>query len=609
MKVKSVTIEEFNKVSKQTYEFDNFGYLKGPNGVGKTSVLQAIQVTLLGYIPGMNKTNKDVVFNHSKNGSHVGFNLILDDNGEEVSVYRSWDLMKSTIKTNVSIMPSNYKLDDIVGNLELPVFNFNEFAGMTANKLKDWFLDFLPKSNAEIDWTKELTDSLTYQLKMLAETKYSKFISETVDEVNEKIRGLSGLDAVRSANDYIKTCVSFEKKEVERLNGAIQQLVVSEDVDTSVDIDELKHKLDLMNASMVQLKSDKATYESQKSLRVELEKLSDAPTDMDTCPEVVQAKIKIKELEDSIQNDLTTIESFRNTFQTLVSSYNSYKTTVNSNGVCPFTNADCTSILSKLPEIEEKMKETEKAMAVAKESMRQQELAKEAKIVKVADLQGKIDSIKKQCERKNMILSQIKNVPPVSDEYLSLAQAEYDKTFQEYTAISANLKAKKLIEQFTEQKYEAELKLDMYKIWEKHTGVNGLQCDPRLGNPFEKFATVMDKYIPVLFMDDNTKAGFYSDGKANSFSFGINRNGRYIKYDDLSSGEKCLFTLSMLMCIISVSDAPLKLLVVDDLLDHLDSDRINNLFEVLTRQKDIQILCAGVKEVSSQFDDYVIEMK
>jgi hypothetical protein len=208
-----------------------------------------------------------------------------------------------------------------------------------------------------------------------------------------------------------------------------------------------------------------------------------------------------------------------------------------------------------------------------------------------------------------MILIQIKNVPPVSDEYLSLAQAEYDKTFQEYTAISANLKAKKLIEQFTEQKYEAELKLDMYKIWEKHTGVNGLQCDPRLGNPFEKFATVMDKYIPVLFMDDNTKAGFYSDGKANSFSFGINRNGRYIKYDDLSSGEKCLFTLSMLMCIISVSDAPLKLLVVDDLLDHLDSDRINNLFEVLTRQKDIQILCAGVKEVSSQFDDYVIEMK
>jgi len=609
MKVESITIEEFNKVSKQIYEFDNFGYLKGPNGAGKTTVLQAIQLALLGYIPGLNKTAKDVIFNHSKDGKHIGVNLVLNDNGERIVVYRSWDLAKTTIKPTFRLTPTNYSLDDIIGNLELPVFNFTEFAGMTANKLKDWFLDFLPKSNAEIDWNKELANSLSYQLKMLAETKYNKFISETVEEINAKIIGLSGLDAVRAANEYIKTCVSFEKKEVERLNGAIQQLVISEDVDMSVDPVELKSKLDKMGESIIQLRSDKATYESQEKLREELEKLSDAPTDLATYPEFAQTKIKVKELEDRIASDKITIESFRSTIQTLQASYNSYQTIINSCGVCPFTNADCPSIKAKIVEIESRQKETEKAIVVAKESLAQQEAIKTEREKEIGGLQLYMDSMKRQCERKNMILTQIKNVPPVSDDYLALAQDEYNKAFDEYTALTANLKAKKLIDQFTEQKYDAELKLEMYKTWDKHTGVNGLQCDPRLGNPFEKFATIMDKYIPNLFMDSNTKASFYSDGKANSFSFGIVRDNRYIKYDDLSSGEKCLFTLSMLMCIVSVSDAPLKLLVVDDLLDHLDSDRINNLFEVLTTQKDIQVICAGVKEVSSQFDDFITEIK
>lgn len=609
MKVESIGIEEFNKVSKQMYEFDNFGYLKGPNGAGKTTVLQAIQLALLGYIPGLNKTAKEVIFNHSKDGKHLGVNLVLNDNGERIVVYRSWDLAKTTIKPTFRLTPSEYKLENIIGNLELPVFNFNEFAGMTANKLKDWFLNFLPKSSAEIDWTKELTDSLSYQYKMLAETKYTSFIPDTVHAINVKTIDLSGLDAVRAANEYIKNCVSFEKKEVERLNGAIQQLVISEDVDMSVDPIELKSKLDKMGASIIQLKSDRAAYDSQEALRVELEKLSDAPTDLATYPEFVQTKIKMKELEDRIASDKVTIESFRSTIQTLKASYNSYQTTINSGGVCPFTNADCPSIKAKIVEIENKQKGTEKAIIVAKESLAQQEAIKAEREKEIGGLQLYMDIMKRQCDRKNMILSQIKNVPPVSDDYLALAQSEYDKTFEEYTALTANLKAKKLIDQFTEQKYDAELKLDMYKTWDKHTGVNSLQCDPRLGNPFEKFATIMDKYIPVLFMDGTTKASFYSDGKANSFSFGISRNGRYIKYDDLSSGERCLFTLSMLMCIVSVSDAPLKLLVVDDLLDHLDSERINNLFEVLTKQKDIQVLCAGVKEVSSQFDDFITEIR
>ena len=220
-----------------------------------------------------------------------------------------------------------------------------------------------------------------------------------------------------------------------------------------------------------------------------------------------------------------------------------------------------------------------------------------------------ISNLTSKISRKSDLLTQVKNVVVITDEDVLDAKNEYELENTRYNNILANLKAKKMLDQFTEQKYVAEIKLEMYKTWEKHTGVNGLQSDSRLGNPFELFESKMDQYISKLFMDENTSSKFYVDGKANSFSFGIIRNDRYIKYDDLSSGEKCLFTLSMLMSIIAESNAPLKLLVVDDLLDHLDSEKINNLFSVLVNQTEIQIICAGVKEVSSEFDDYITEIK
>ena len=58
MKISSVTIEGMHKLGQpKKYTFNNLTYLYGPNGSGKSTVLEAIQLALLGYIPGMNKKN------------------------------------------------------------------------------------------------------------------------------------------------------------------------------------------------------------------------------------------------------------------------------------------------------------------------------------------------------------------------------------------------------------------------------------------------------------------------------------------------------------------------------------------------------------------------
>jgi len=609
MKVKSITIEEYNKVSKQIYEFDNFGYLKGPNGSGKTTVLQAIQLALLGYIPGLNKTAKDVIFNHSKDGKHLGVNLVLDNKGELVVLYRSWDLVKSTIKTDSRITPTGYKFEDIVGNLELPVFNFNEFAGMTANKLKDWFLDFLPKSNVELNWTKELHDSLSYQHQMLVDGQVSEFLNETISDLSENVKGVSGVDAVRAANTYFKNCVSFEKKEIDRITGAIQSIAISEDLCDPSAIIELRPKVEKLHSDLVDIQAKKALYASQETIRLELEQLSDVPSNLETSPEYTQLKIDLTNAENGVKIESDCIDTLKSTIQTLTASYQSYMNTINGNGVCPFTNSDCESIKNMIPDIEDKLNHTKKAIVEAKERLAEHEQLLKECSNKVTLIERLISNLTSKISRKSDLLTQVKNVVVITDEDVLDAKNEYELENTRYNNILANLKAKKMLDQFTEQKYVAEIKLEMYKTWEKHTGVNGLQSDSRLGNPFELFESKMDQYISKLFMDENTSSKFYVDGKANSFSFGIIRNDRYIKYDDLSSGEKCLFTLSMLMSIIAESNAPLKLLVVDDLLDHLDSEKINNLFSVLVNQTEIQIICAGVKEVSSEFDDYITEIR
>jgi hypothetical protein len=139
----------------------------------------------------------------------------------------------------------------------------------------------------------------------------------------------------------------------------------------------------------------------------------------------------------------------------------------------------------------------------------------------------------------------------------------------------------------------AEQMLEAYKLWDKMSGVNGIQS-AIMQAPFEKFGKCITKYLQ-LFFDEPIGAMFNVGEKANSFSFGIIRDSKYIEYDLLSSGEKCLYTLALLIAIIENSDSKIKLIMVDDLLDHLDDKRIDDCFETLYNCTEIQTIIAGVK--------------
>ena len=128
--------------------------------------------------------------------------------------------------------------------------------------------------------------------------------------------------------------------------------------------------------------------------------------------------------------------------------------------------------------------------------------------------------------------------------------------------------------------------------------------------PYKQLAEKMSVYLQEFFAGKFKSAKFHLSEKSNNFSFGvINNESNYIEFDLLSSGEKCLYTLVLLLSIAESSDSQLKLIMIDDLLDHLDTARIKDCFETLYKISNVQILMAGVQNCThSNAEEFVIEV-
>lgn len=203
MKLSSIKIQGMHKVKSKTYDLSGFRYFHRENGAGKSTVIQVIQISLLGYILGTDK-NKSALFKHS-NAPEMMIQLTIDDNGHLIVITRSWQKKGKEISAYCDVKPSTYDIKDIVGNLELPVFNFLEFIGMTANKMKDWFINFLPAADNSLNWKKLLNDSISDFGKILD----TQFVDEIISYIADKSQCSQGVKLVRDFNTYLKEQQSF----------------------------------------------------------------------------------------------------------------------------------------------------------------------------------------------------------------------------------------------------------------------------------------------------------------------------------------------------------------------------------------------------------------
>ena len=127
MKFKSILIKNFHNLEEKEVNLEQFTYIKGMNGTGKTSILQALQLGVVGFIPGIAKTNSAIVEHANNLKDPLEIDLELVENGEVIHVKRSWQKIKSKIEYKESVYPEMFNLKYLQDNALIFMLNFTAF--------------------------------------------------------------------------------------------------------------------------------------------------------------------------------------------------------------------------------------------------------------------------------------------------------------------------------------------------------------------------------------------------------------------------------------------------------------------------------------------------
>lgn len=593
MKLSSIRIQGMHNVEDRTYQLGDMNYFVGPNGAGKSTVMQAIQLALLGYIPGTDK-KKSAIFQHS-NGHFMSVSLVIEGLNKQITINRTWTRKGREIVAAVNTIPEDVDIESIIGEISLPILNFNEFISMTSNKLKDWFINFLPNSESSIDWEKRLRQEIAEYGTLLN----PDFVSEMIAYVTNLKS--TGLDQIREFNSYLKQQQSFKKTELTRVQGTIQSLIFYDDCDDSVDVDTLKEQnrqdsliKDNINHQLLMISQNKK-IDSQLSMLTEVvcDSLKSDTRYQENLINIQAADKIIAECDNIIHNCSTKIAALKQQRIDKMS-------VIDGAGVCPYSGSVCESIQKMLDVFKSDVENID--MEIAK-------LNKELSATQ--ENRAAASNQKHMCEHLNANMSsQYSQYASLKKQYNvgveGLDESVLQKNLQDLVAgiesrneliikLEANKQYNELTHTLTAQKFQIEQEIEILKDWVRLTDVNGMQS-AIMEAPFNNLAGKMSVYLNKFFNRNDLTAAFHLTQEANSFSFGIRKaDNSYIEFDLLSSGEKCLYTLSLMLGLIETSNTHLPIILIDDLLDHLDQERITSCFETLYNIDSVQVLLAGVQ--------------
>lgn len=631
MQIKSVEIKGMRNVVHKKYDFGSVTYLAGPNGAGKSTVLNAIQLALLGYIPGTDKRNSSIM-EHS-NCPKMEVTVMLQEDEQEIEVHRTVSRKGNSCSQNVEIYPEGIDLEGIVSSLSLPVFNWNDFTSMTSNNLKSWFIEFIPGLDNKVDWNLELERALPGE---------AVLNPNVVDEYSKKVSALQSETAVEQvvkANKLFKDELSYNKAALTEKENAISALY--DQMDASVDSSDISSLMDTMEQlakkyttaqnglnSAVEcnskIKADQKIYDSFMSSVPSDKEVSDASSEIKAIQSYIQAtqenitnnKTKLNELNEDV-------ESIRFKHSEIKAQIDSMSRVVNSDGSCPYTSSECRTIGNLKPKYKEACEGLQQTLANLQNSINEKE--KEATKVKsylesnsqsisdfLMDLtkaQSKYDSMLSYIEKsKNCVKPDVSNL--VSDEKLQEMQKnvnsiseKYQKSCELLASAKQAQKYQNMLNNMIEEKNKLEELVEILNSWVKLTNSNGLQTTLSKSG-FASLEQELTPHIKSIFGDD-CSCKFNCTSKANSFSFGLVRGVTYIPYKLLSTGEKTLFTYVLMHYIAKNSDSPLHVMLMDDFFDHLDKSKFRDLVNIMYTDKDVQVIMAGVVDIPQDDSNFI----
>lgn len=586
IKLKEIEIDGVHGMHS-SYDLTDKTCFVGKNGVGKSTVLKSIQWALLGYIPGTNKTNA-ATFQHAV-GRYMSVNLKLEVDGTDVSIFRQLTKSGTSIASVFEVEPKTYtgRIQDIISTIELPIFNFGEFANLTANKLKDWFINYLPKSEVAVNWEDFVNRTLADAHAPLPDKDTKDYLMSDIYELSASFEGI---ELIRKVNEMLKSQISRINADSKRIASTLQSLVIFDDdeemslVDTKIALSTAQrnrerivkcHQAEAHNSEVFtklcefNLPARSADEDSQVlDLR-------------DGIKNLYARKSDIKQLIDNIRTSIEVVKARREDSERMLS------------GTCPmFPDVECPHIL----QVKETAQLTKLELGKQLNELRKERDERKEQLEDICrgleHLQNQHDAIVKQYEERECINRMYVTLPDLSDIEPTCDLEYWDREIDRLNRRIGQLENNALFSKLQDEKFKVDSVLEAYKALEKATGVNGLQS--QLDSPFAKLVDMMNEDVDRLMGEEECSAEFLVSEKANSFSFGIRRNDLYIPYDMLSSGEKTLYCLALLAALCRLNP-DIRLMLIDDLFDYLDKENYAEAIDWINHTDDIQFIFATVR--------------
>ena len=586
IKLMQITIHGLHGMHS-TFQLADHTFFGGNNGVGKTTVLNAIQWALLGYIPGTDKTNA-AIFRHAV-GKQMSVSLALLFDGVPVRIDRSMMQSGSRIVTDFEVFPSDYKekIEDVVSRIELPVFNFTEFAGMTANKLKDWFVNYLPKSAVTINWEVEINKAVE-DAKLPPLSKEQRSVVLNAISIAERNCDHS-IDVIRHVNDFIKQKISALTADSKRIASTLQSLVKydgDEEISLATAYFDLSQAKD--NLALIRNYDHAVTTNARidESLNLNFSNMAasfDADIEYQSLVESISAWSR--EYDEVI--DVT--KRAEDEQHELKLRYSHWKQIVSSD-CCPlFSNINCPYIPAHVARATGKIAElSDRIVELATVSSEGHDKSESIRR-NILQAQQRRDDIRRKYDERDRLIKNKQPLPDISD--LEIIDPDFwSNEIDRLNRLIGQLENASLFDSLQHDKFVVDSELAAYKVLEKLTGVNGLQTS--IGNPFDDLIIGMAPDLKKLMPYGSVVPEFILQEKSNSFSFGILRGDGYIPYDMLSSGEKTLYCIALIAALVRL-DKDIHLIMIDDVLDHVDALNAQRIMDWAEDVADIQFILAG----------------
>lgn len=627
MILKKIRIKGLRNITDRTISFDSgVNYFWGPNGAGKSTILNAIQLAVLGYIPGKYKTNAAIMKN--SNGNVIEISATFDATGTEVTVNRMWVRKgSSTVTSDVTIDPPTFgDISYIVKEFETPVFNFEEFAAMSSNMKKDFFVAHLVESSKSKE---TLAKSARGHIKCsfegpLEESKQAQMLEsfESLGFPKDWNNPVS-LDLVRDAETWVKSTISAKNAEQERVASTLASLVKYEDLDDTLSKDSIHERESVIQATLQEVRDWQTKKASYDAYQVTLEENKDlikrfeGITSIEDVPEVKEHDKTSKAYDDICVRQSEEKEKLRSKGQEVSqkiaeinASITGNKKIIDSKGVCNFTQNPCEPLSGMVADLEqENIKLSEKLEVLQKEYDKLQQDIEAVLVDEVADVKAKYIAARDARSKAQNDYLTARNIlnrkieEPKSMEHVDVEALQ--KELSECTDNLAKIKANEIYESTYNKLYadnsELGFQLEVLKILKSYFSANGLQQKLTEGG-FLDAQKDLEQYISAMFDGRKATPAFHLSSKANSFSFGLNIDGTYIPFEYLSKGEQCLYMIGFMAYVINKDVGGVNILLVDDSLDHLDERASEMLFRCITdisEKFDIQCIFAGVYPIKN----------